>query len=207
MTNIILIQHCQSEHHINNMSGGWTDTPLTELGIKQATVIGNILKKSITINDFKLYTSDLLRASQTAAIIGAQLELPSISDKNLREINTGIAAGKTKEWAKEHKNPKAGNDFDLDYQEFQDGESWRAFYSRVCNCMDTIYNYSKEKNLIIVTHGGTLGYILAWWLKFEPEMIVNAYFSSSVGGITVLSQNDFKQHVVNKFNDTSHFDL
>lgn len=73
--------------------------------------------------------------------------------------------------------------------------------------MDKLYESDKDKNLLIVTHGGTLGYLLAWWLKFEPEMIVNAYFSSSAGGITVLSQNSFQQNVVNKFNDTSHFDL
>ena len=73
--------------------------------------------------------------------------------------------------------------------------------------MDIIYKENKEKNLIIVTHGGTLAYILTWWLKFEPEMIVNAYFSSSVDGITVLCKNDFKQYVVNKFNDTYYFDL
>lgn len=36
MGNIILIQHCQSEHHINNISGGWTDTPLTKVGKNQA---------------------------------------------------------------------------------------------------------------------------------------------------------------------------
>lgn len=24
MREIIIIQHCQSEHHVNNMSGGWT---------------------------------------------------------------------------------------------------------------------------------------------------------------------------------------
>ena len=73
--------------------------------------------------------------------------------------------------------------------------------------MDRIYEIEKGKNLLIVTHGGTLGYITAWWMKFEPEMIVNAYFSSSVGGITVLSQNSFQQKVLNKFNDTSHFSL
>lgn len=207
MTNIILIQHCQSEHHINNMSGGWTDTPLTELGKEQAEIIGNRLKKCVSSNDFILYTSDLLRASQTAAIIGTHLELSSISDRGLREINTGLAVGKTKDWANKNRNPKIGTSFDLDYQEFQDGESWREFYSRVCECMDFIYKGNEKKNLLIVTHGGTLGYILAWWLKFKPEMIVNAYFSSSVGGITALNQNDFKQHVVNKFNDTSHFDL
>jgi hypothetical protein len=25
MRKIIVIQHCQSEHHINNMTGGWTE--------------------------------------------------------------------------------------------------------------------------------------------------------------------------------------
>lgn len=207
MSNIILIQHCQSEHHINNMSGGWTDTPLTELGRKQAKIIGEKLKEFVDNNVYALYSSDLLRASQTAEIVGTQLGLDIIQDKGLREINTGVAAGKTKDWARANRNPRTRSGFDLDYQEFQDGESWRQFYSRVCDTMDRIYESEKNKNLLIVTHGGTLGYLLAWWMKFEAEMIVNAYFSSSVGGITVLSQNSFQQNVVNKFNDTSHFDL
>ncbi|KMY32363.1 hypothetical protein ACZ11_09515 [Lysinibacillus xylanilyticus] len=208
MGKIILIQHCQSEHHINNMSGGWTDTPLTEFGRKQAKTLGRKLKELVdSKDDYVLYSSDLLRALQTAEIVGRELGLDVIKDKSLREINTGVAAGKTKDWARENRNPRTRNGFDLDYQEFQDGESWREFYSRVCSCMDRIYESEKTKNLMIVTHGGTLGYILAWWMKFEPEMIVNAYFSSSVGGVTILSQNSFQQNVVNKFNDTSHFDL
>lgn len=71
--------------------------------------------------------------------------------------------------------------------------------------MERIYDSEKGENLLIVTHGGTLGYITAWWMRFQPEMIVNAYFSSSVGGITVLNKNIFQQSVINKFNDTSHF--
>ncbi len=207
MSNIILIQHCQSEHHINNMSGGWTDTSLTELGRKQAETIGQKLKGIVDNNVYALYSSDLMRASQTAEIVGTQLGLDVIQDKGLREINTGVAAGKTKDWARANRKPLTRSGFDLDHQEFQEGESWRQFYSRVCDSMDRIYESDKDKNLLIVTHGGTLGYILAWWMNFEPEMIVNAYFSSSVGGITVLSQNSFQQNVVNKFNDTSHFDL
>lgn len=206
MNNIILVQHCQSEHHINNMSGGWTDTPLTELGKKQAEIIGEKLKGFLDNNNFALYSSDLLRASQTAELIGTQLGLDVIQEKGLREIDTGVAAGKTKDWARVNRNPRSNDGFDLDYREFQDGESWREFYSRVCNCMDRISELEKNENLLIVTHGGTLGYIIAWWMKFEPEMIVNGYFSSSVGGITILSQNSFQQSVVNKFNDTSHFD-
>ena len=207
MSDIILIQHCQSEHHINNMSGGWTDTPLTDLGRKQAEIIGEKLIGFVDNNVYALYSSDLLRASQTADIVGTQLGLDVILDKGLREINTGVAAGKTKDWARANRIPRTRSGFDLDYQEFQDGESWRQFYSRVCDSMDRINESAKNKNLLIVTHGGTLGYILAWWMKFGPEMIGNAYFSSSVGGITFLSQNSFQQNVVNKFNDTSHFDF
>ncbi|MEK4304517.1 histidine phosphatase family protein [Oceanobacillus sp. FSL K6-0251] len=206
MSNIILIQHCHSEHHLNNMSGGWTDTPLTEAGKGQAKKIGEKLKEFVEKNACGLYSSDLLRAFQTADIVGAELKLDVIQEKGLREINSGVAAGKTKDWTRANRNPRAKSEFDLDYREFQSGETWREFYSRVSNCMDRICELENEKSILIVSHGGTLGYILAWWLKFEPEMIVNAYFSSSAGGVTVLSQNSFQQNVVNKFNDTSHLE-
>lgn len=204
MSNIVLIQHCQSEHHINNMTGGWTDTPLTEVGKIQAEKTGEKLKALVKEDDYALVSSDLLRASQTAGIIGRYLNLQVIEDKGLREINSGVAAGKTKDWARENRNARMKIGFDLDYREFQDGETWREFYLRVSKCMEKLYESEKEKSLLIVTHGGTLGYILAWWLKFNPEMLGDAYFSSSVGGVTVLSQNSFQQNVVNSFNDTSH---
>lgn len=123
MRKIIVIQHCQSEHHINNMTGGWTDTPLTELGRNQAELIGLKLKRELGEESYTIYSSDLMRAKQTADIVGDHLNLTVIEDVNLREINTGIAAGKTKDWAREHRNPKPSNEFDLDYQEFQDGET------------------------------------------------------------------------------------
>lgn len=69
--------------------------------------------------------------------------------------------------------------------------------------MERIYN-SDDKNLIIVTHGGTLGYIVAWWMNFSPEMLAHAYFTGSVGGISILSRNIFNQNVLLSFNDTSH---
>ncbi|CAG7652958.1 2,3-bisphosphoglycerate-dependent phosphoglycerate mutase [Paenibacillus solanacearum] len=96
MGRIILVQHCQSEHHINEMSGGWTDTPLTEIGRKQAGLVAQKLKDSINSNEYILYSSDLLRALQTVEIIGEQLGLEVNQNNGLREINTSIAVGKTK---------------------------------------------------------------------------------------------------------------
>lgn len=203
MRKIILIQHCQSEHHINEMSGGWTDTPLTDLGRKQANLIGVRLKKELNKDEYVLYSSDLKRAKQTAEIVGKHLNLKVIEDMGLREINTGIAAGKTKEWARKNRNPRQGDGFDLDYQEWQDGETWREFHIRVCNCMERIW-HSEQKDLILVTHGCTLSYIVAWWLKFETHMLAKAYFSASPASISLLEDNNYQQNALRLLNDTSH---
>jgi len=203
MRKIIVIQHCQSEHHINNMSGGWTDTPLTELGKNQAERIGLKLKRELGEESYTIYSSDLMRARQTADIVGNYLNLTVIEDVNLREINTGIAAGKTKDWAREHRNPKPSNEFDLDYQEFKDGETWRQFYIRVCEGMKRICDLDKG-NLIVVTHGCTLSYIIAWWMNFELHMLGKAFFSAKPGSISVLQQNNYKQNVLLLLNDRSH---
>lgn len=207
MGRVILVQHCQSEHHINEMSGGWTDTPLTDLGRKQAHLIADKLKEYIGRNEYLLYSSDLLRASQTAGVIGTHLGLSVAEHSGLREINTGVATGKTKEWARTNRNPRTGDGFDLDYQEFQQGETWRQFYKRVSACMESILRLHEAENLLIVTHGGTLAYITAWWLHFSEQMLAAAYFSPSPASISVLNRNSFGQNVLEIFNDTAHLSL
>ena len=206
MVNIILIQHCQSEHHINEMSGGWTDTPLTILGREQANLIGQRLSQEINKKDYVLYSSDLKRAWQTAEIVGEILNLNVITDKGLREINTGVAAGKTKDWANANRNPKKGKGFDLDYQESRAGVTWRQFYHRVWQCIEQIYdsNLAKKKNLIIVTHGGTLGFIIAWWMKYEEQMLSKSYFSASPASLSFLQETENHRHILKSLNDTSH---
>ena len=68
MKQIITIQHTQSIHHTNGMVGSWTDWPLSELGISQAENIGIKLSKLLEGKNVVMYSSDLLRARQTAEI-------------------------------------------------------------------------------------------------------------------------------------------
>ncbi|MBZ9623760.1 histidine phosphatase family protein [Clostridium sp. FP2] len=203
MRKIILIQHCQSEHHINNLTGGWTDTPLTDLGRKQANLLGAKLKNEISTEEYTLYSSDLLRAKQTADIIDNYLNLGVIEDFGLREINNGIAAWKTKDWVKENEIPMPEEGFNIDHEAFLGGETWRQFFLRVSKCMEDIYNLNR-KNLIIVTHGCALSYIIAWWLKLTPEMLNHTVFSASPASISMLLEGRFNQRVLRILNDTSH---
>lgn len=204
MKKLLIIQHCQSEHHINDLSGGWTDTPLTDYGQRQAYAIAQRLEGEINPQEFVLYSSDLLRAKGTADIIGRHLNLKVKENHDLREINTGIAAGKTKEWVRNNESPRKKPSYDIDHLSFPMAETDRQFYQRVCKCIEDIYS-TEDSNLIIVTHGGTLSKIVAWWLKFTPEMMNDACFLGSAGGLTILTKSRYEQNALTLFNDTSHF--
>jgi alpha-ribazole phosphatase len=65
---------------------GQTDTALSPEGVLQAeTLARELARHPITA----IYCSDLLRASQTAAIIAAKFNLQVKTEKRLREINMG----------------------------------------------------------------------------------------------------------------------
>jgi probable phosphoglycerate mutase len=185
------------------MSGGWTDTPLTELGRKQANLIGLRLKRDLNEAEYVIYSSDLKRAWQTAEIVGNHLNLNVAPEKDLREKNTGVAAGKTKKWANANRNPRKDNKFDFDYLDFQNGETWRQFSDRVGSCMEKLVE-ADQKNLIIVTHGGTLGFIIAWWMYFEIHMHSKCFFYASPASISLLQETNDNRHILRKLNDTAH---
>ena len=62
-------------HHTNGMVGSWTDWELSELGVEQAKKIGEKLKAELEGRNFVMYSSDLLRAKQTAEYVGTYLGL------------------------------------------------------------------------------------------------------------------------------------
>lgn len=93
MKNIITIQHTQSIHHANGMIGGHGDWNLTELGIEQAKRNGENLSKEIDGSKYIMYSSDLLRAKQTAEIVGTYLGIKPILTSALREISCGEVNG------------------------------------------------------------------------------------------------------------------
>jgi broad specificity phosphatase PhoE len=70
LKHLYVVTHPQSQHHTEGRVGGWYDRGLTELGLLQASAIGERLRELI-LDDAptELYSSDLLRAAQTAEAI------------------------------------------------------------------------------------------------------------------------------------------
>ena len=128
MKTIITIQHTQSVHHTNGMVGSWTDWELSELGVNQAKKIGEKLKAELDGKEFVMYSSDLLRAKQTAEYVGKSLGLTPILRNELRERNLGKCCGKSVQWLRENIEQ---HEKTIDDRLFSDAESRRDEWNRL----------------------------------------------------------------------------
>ncbi len=203
MKNLIVVQHCQSEHHINGLTGGWTDTPLTELGIEQARLVATRLQTHMDIGAFSLHSSDLLRAHQTAQEIEKVLGVRITVTQALREMNLGAATGKTREWFDQHHAPypKCKK---LDHRMLNDAETIREHYTRIAYYLDDL-NEREVDHVIIVTHGGAVPHVMCWWLGIPVDLQDSFYVAGRPAGITILSTDSRTDvPVLRCFNDMSH---
>lgn len=200
MNPIVLVRHGHAEHIDGEMTGGWTDTALTELGRRQAAALASRLGEELRGEPVKLYCSDLRRAMETAEYVASALDVEPTPLRCLREINNGVAKDKTKAEARSHyREPTEPL---LDWQIYPGAETWRQFHARVSDCMDSLAG--GETPLILVTHGGTIVHVIGWWLRLDMATISSVYFDTDPASMSVLTTNRLGDRVLSRLNDTSH---
>ena len=176
---IYTIQHTQSEHHVNGYVGAWGNWNLTELGKEQAHKIGEWLASHEGCDTtFKMYSSDLNRAAQTAEQIQKVLALPDtslIKTQALREINLGEGNGKSRDWYNEHVAPPPQK-YNPDFRSFPDAENDTELWSRLYSFYAQLISSSDEK-IIIVSHGGALSFLISMIMgdSFEDRQKRNVF--------------------------------
>lgn len=206
MTTIYVVTHPQATHHTEGWVGGWYDSVLTDRGARHAQQIAVELYRRIaaaqTGSSLRLVSSDLTRAQQTADAIAEILELQVELDDRLREQHYGTAEGQPVGTHPYEPLPKTG-----DRLHFVSGpgvETRAAWAQRVYDAMTAIYNQPAETT-IVVTHGGSLTYVVASWIGMSLDTADRVRFKASPGSITVLHDNDFHHdHTVAELNSTDH---
>lgn len=153
-----LVRHGKDD---DSVRGGWSQTALTEEGIRQAEALASFVQKS-DLNIKHIYSSDLPRAMQTAEAVGNQLQLPVIPIREFREVNNGDLAGMKNDLAAETYPGLYWNTLDWE-QSYPGGESPREFYERVCEAWNQFQSVILERNenVLLVTHGGVIQVILS----------------------------------------------
>jgi broad specificity phosphatase PhoE len=200
MKNIITIQHTQSVHHTNGMVGSWTDWDLSDLGKEQAERIGLKLKEETEGKDFILYSSDLLRARQTAEIISRHLSITPVFTEVLRERNLGLAVGKSIAWMRENMECQEKT---VDDRMFHDAESRRDVWNRLMNFYENIMKQEHE-NIIIVSHGDTLSVFNALFLGLDVSQLNTCDLFGMAGGVSFFNVNHDGKHIIRRLSDLSY---
>ena len=199
MKTIITIQHTESVHHTNGMVGSWTDWNLSEKGIFQAENIGKNLSAELS-EKYVVYSSDLLRAKETAEIVGKHLGSKPIFKTELRERNLGEAVGKSVQWLRENMEKPERT---VDDRLFPSSESRRDEWNRLKPFFDEITS-NDEEYIIIVSHGDLLSVFNAMWLGLPVEFLEKSEVFGVSGGVSFLFENSEGKRFIKKLSDTSY---
>lgn len=140
---LYVTRHGQTDWNVQGKTQGRTDIELNEVGIEQAKQTKKELKN---INIDLIICSPLKRARKTAEIINEGRNIPIIFDNQIIERNFG-----------EFEGEKIKFDEFWDYnvtQKYQKAETIQEIISRISNFLDKIKEEYKDKNILLVTHGG-----------------------------------------------------
>lgn len=177
---MLLARHGQTDDNREPLRfQGWRDTPLNDTGRRQAAELGERLAGEGIIS---LWSSDLIRASETAAIIGSRLGLGTRLDPRLREANRGRWEGRLfRDVAREEPEHyqqwmRAGPEW-----RFPGGESLLEQQQRVHACVEEV-RITGELPALVVCHGGSIRVMLC---LAEPRGLA-AFHSFELPNATVV---------------------
>ncbi|MCX4649692.1 MULTISPECIES: histidine phosphatase family protein [unclassified Streptomyces] len=208
MRTLYVVTHPEATHHVEGVVGGWHDSQLTPAGIRAAVSIAQGLRAQIPdVAEVELFTSDLHRTLRTADEVADAFGVKLIQDRRLREKSYGEAEGMPQEWLDRRFVPPPAVGERMEHDEGVEGSETKAAWARrIYAAMDEILQSSCEHQ-IIATHGGSLTFVVASWIKMPIESAGYASFRAPSGSITTLREDDFfHNRQVDSLGDTLHLD-
>lgn len=162
MTTLVLIRHAQSAANELDIFTGQSHYPLTKLGKAQAELTGKFVAENFKID--KLYSSDLLRAYETACAVSSHLDMmPIHTDTGLREIYAGDWENETFD-AMPGKFPREYSDWmnDIANCRCPGGESIKELFERTTGTLKRIARENEGKTVAVVYHSTHLRSLIAY---------------------------------------------
>lgn len=153
-TEFWLVRHGQTDWNIQRRYQGHKDIPLNAAGREQAQVLAASLNGA---SFAAVYSSDLSRATGTAAILIKNHPMPIVTDIRLREIAMGDWEGRTlTEVSSEHPGSDGGLAYTEVHSRAPGGESLAEVAARVRSFADEIAEKHPGQVVLIISHGLTL---------------------------------------------------
>ena len=157
---IHLVRHGESTWNVEGRVQGQTrHVPLTHLGVTQAR---DVAARLAAVPIQRLYTSDLMRAVQTAEHVSNAIGVDPLPDVRLRERSYGMLEGEPNDEV-----PMVGRNDGLP----PGGESFDAVVRRVGELLDECVSEGGLEGVALVTHGDTIRAALTWLGQLEDARL------------------------------------
>ena len=153
-TRLCVVRHGETAWNAEHRVQGQLDVPLNAIGQAQAAAVSKVLSQE---KFDALYSSDLIRARQTAQPTAFLLSMDILLERDLRERHYGIFERLTYAEVKTR--------FPEDYARFETrdpnyafrtGESLKDFSARSIAVISRIAKEHEGKSILVFTHGGVL---------------------------------------------------
>lgn len=202
-TEIVLVRHGESEAAVEGESfdliDGQGDPPLSAEGRLQAERVGDRLGDQRVDS---VYVTNLRRTAETAAPLVERLGLGLSVEPDLREVFLGDWEGGVFRQKMSDLDPIALKVITEQSWEIIPGaEASSAFSARVRGAIERIAAAHADRRVVVVSHGGTIGEILAQATGSDPWAFVGAD-NASISHLVVTGN----RWILRRFNDTAHLD-
>ncbi len=185
MKTLYFVRHGETDSNAAGVTMGQKDVPLNARGLAQARETAEWLRR-FPIG--RIVSSDLSRAMDTAAALGAALGLTVEPDPRLRELSFGIFEGRhIADCEKEHPETVArwrAGEFDFAPP---GGETRRSLMDRTRAALEDLA-VAADEHIAVFAHGGTLNamhtHIIEQGLA-EPREHIHRVFRFSNGSVSM----------------------
>lgn len=183
---LYVVRHGLTNANMEGIYNGLLDEDINEIGIDQA----NQIRKRIKDIEYDLvFCSSLLRTRHTCDIINVKKK-PVIYDERICERTLGYLDGKN---LKEYGYEKEILDYNYK-SEIENFEDLPTLFKRVHNFIEDIKEKYKDKNILIVTHGGILRAIYFYFNELPENKDLSNYIfkNCEINEYDLKGENDDK---------------
>jgi uncharacterized phosphatase len=180
VTTILLVRHGETDWNLHRRLQGHSDTPLNDRGREQALALASELAGE---QIDAVYSSDLVRAHETARIVAEHHGLDVTAIDDLRERHFGTWEGLSDDEIHE-RFPEAASGA------WGDGETREAMARRVFDALQRIAETHPGGRVLVVSHGGPLRAVLRHCGVDGVERIDNCHVVRVEAGDGVLRDID-----------------
>ena len=175
MTKIIMVRHGQSIANMQSRFAGHSDFDLSDLGHEQARLAAEYL--SSREKPDVIYSSDLLRAHNTAVPFAKRYGLSINDTEGLREIFAGSWEGlEMTEIAERYTEDLRVWREDFSNARCTDGESVAELYSRIVKFVCELAKRHNGECLLLTTHATPIRAIECYSRGFGAERMADVHF-------------------------------